>query len=139
LSGEGDLDDPVRTLRGVRPDRLRRIRLIQRDGVRDSRPDLPEVAAARHGRDDGRAASAGELGGERTNAAEHAVNQDRLPGDRPVTEDGPVCGNAGDAQARTKLVTDTRRQLHGLLVGHHGQLCGGAERAIRLRAVDHTR
>lgn len=83
--GEGDLDDPMHTFRGVRADLLRRICLIERDAMRDSRPDLR--------------------------------------------------GDTGDAQARTEIVADPRRQPHGLLVRHHCQLRGGAERAVRLRAV----
>ena len=79
---------------------------IERDDVIDRlRARLSHVGVAPdRAYDGGGAAPAGELGGESADASEHAVHEDGGAGDRSVAEHRPVCGDAGDAEARADLV-----------------------------------
>src|SRR4051812_36412630 len=104
----------------VRTDRLGHMLLVQPDGMRDRSTDLIEVALARHGSDDGRAAPVAKLRGERANAAEHPLDEDRLAVDRAVAEDSSVRGDAGDPEARADLLADLVRELHSLVFRHDG-------------------
>ena len=134
---EGNLDDAVYAVGGVSTNLARRVGLVQRDDMRGhGRVDRLDVAAAPHGCDDLGAAPARELRSERAHAAEYAVHEHRRAGHRPVAEHRPVRGDTWDAQARAHFVADFFRELDSLLGGHHGQLRGGAERAIRLGTVD---
>ncbi|MDT4962665.1 MAG: hypothetical protein QOF87_2312 [Pseudonocardiales bacterium] len=45
-----------------------------------------------------------------------------------------MCRDSWDAEASAYLVGDLVREVDGLLRRNHGQLCGGAERAIGLRS-----
>src|SRR3954447_7168639 len=45
-------------------------------------------------------------------------------------------GDAGNSQTRAELVADIVRECDRLLVGHHGELRGGAEGAVRLGSID---
>lgn len=47
----------------------------------------------------------GELGGQGADAAKDSVDQDQSAVDRAVGEDGAVGGEAGDAEARSQLIT----------------------------------
>jgi hypothetical protein len=84
----------------------------------------------------GSTAPARELRSERAHAAEHPLHEHRRAGHRPVAEHRPVRGDTWDAEARARFVADFCRELDRLLGGHHGQLRGRAERAIRLGTMD---
>ena len=82
--------------------------------------------------DDGRAAPAGELRGQRPDAAQHPVHQDRQAVDRPVGEDGPVGGDPRDPQAGADVIADAVGQADSLPGGNDRQLRRGAERPVGL-------
>ena len=79
----------------------------------DGGVDLLEIGRVSHRPDHRGARPAGELGGKFADAAEHAVDQDRLAFDGTVAEDCPVRRDARDAEAGTKFVTDLVWQLDG--------------------------
>ena len=84
-----------------------------------------------HSADHSGAAPAGQLGGQRTHAAEHAVYQQRPARHRTVGKHGAVGGDAGDAEAGTGFVADTSRGSgDGLVLGDDRVLGGRAERAV---------
>lgn len=64
------------------------------------------------------------------------MNEDRRALDRSVAEDSAVGGDPRDAKARSDLVRDAIGQLDGVILGHDGELRGGAEGPIGLGAVD---
>jgi hypothetical protein len=98
--------------------------------VRDRSADLIEVALACRGSDDRRAAPVAKLRGERADAAEHPLDEDRLARDGAVAKDRSVRGDPGDPEACADLVTDLVRQLHSPICRNDGQLRGGPDRAV---------
>jgi hypothetical protein len=137
--GERDLDDPVHALRSVGTDRVDRVGLIERDGVRDGWVDQFEIALARDGSDHRRAAPAGELCDERPDRTEHTLYKDGLSGDGAVSEDGAVGGDAGDPEAGAEFVGHLVSELDGLFGGHDRELRRRAERTVCCAPYTQTR
>ena len=107
--GEGDLDDAVDAVGRVRADGGGRVRVVERDGVvRRAGGTCSRSLLRRDGADDGRAAPARELGRERADAAEDAVDQHGPAGDRAVGEHRPVGGDPRDPrQAPSSSLTSS--------------------------------
>jgi hypothetical protein len=84
----------------------------------------------------GYSAPAGELGGQGTDAAEHPMHEQRLTADWPVTEDGAVGGDTGNAQSRSNVVAEFVWRRHRQAFGDHGELGGGTEGPVGLRTAD---
>lgn len=84
---------------------------VQGDGVGgDGRVHVVQVAGAADGADGNGPAPAGELGGERADAAEHPVHEDEPPVDRAVGEHRP---------AGIDPVTDSVNDPGGVAVRDH--------------------
>jgi hypothetical protein len=67
--------------------------------------------------------------------AERALDENRLAGDRAVAEDRAVRGDAGNPEARARLIVDVVGELHSLVSRHGGQLRRSSEGTVRLRPV----
>ena len=115
--GERDLDDAMHAVGRGRGSQLRRVGRRARRRVLDrgrpgevaAAPTVPITVAPPQ------RASCAAIEADR---AEHAMDEDVVPVDRAVAEDGAVGGDAGDAQARAELVADLVGQRDRLLGGH---------------------
>ena len=120
----------------MRPDDAGRIGLIESNDVREGRGAHPlKVHVSSHSPNDGCAAPVGELRGQRSDRAEHALHHDNVAVDRAVSEHSSVGGDPRNAQAGAELVRNFVGQIDGLLCGDHRQLRSGAERSVGLGAM----
>jgi hypothetical protein len=64
------------------------------------------------------------------------MHEQRLTADWPVTEDGAVGGDTGNAQSRSNVVAEFVWRRHRQAFGDHGELGGGTEGPVGLRTAD---